>query len=411
MKVGSQHLSTSSELSNTFQGPLSVTFACSLAVLTMMIVEHHAPGLRQNVEANLLITTIIVSMDTGTSEAIYLVTVLRFLGSLTGVAVGLLIQAVELALISYRHSSLSLGGIIALRLVTLTPPIYACVYYMKRYPRYMTVFLLTAINCPAVVLSQRSHAALSIIIGTVFGSVTAILTWMIFDRSSSEKYLMHSCIETTHDILSLLQLGLDRPGMDLQTTTRLTEKIQANILSGEQAYTQYAIWRAWLCSKTVHNFDPIYDRLRDLFFRASLLAIKEESDESLQSFYGMISAPLRSIRMSMNEAKDKIGVIFDDDIDFEYRSKIVGDLIQQDFQDGIILNFESLSDTVALFDMTDVRHAQYMTEVILAIHAFGRLLEAMTQSILDIPEREREIARIHDSLRYLSRYRGEARPD
>ena len=368
-----------------------------------MIVEHHAPEFRQNMEASLLITTVIVSMDTGTSEAIYLVTALRFLGSIAGVALGLLIQTFEISLLSQRQTQLPFGGVIVLRLLTLAPPIFACVYYMKKYSRYLTVFLLIAINCPAVVLSQRSQAPLTIVLGTVFGSLTAVLTWIIFDRSSSETYLKESCIQTTTDILSLLQMGLARPNVDLTFTNHLKERIQTNILTGKQAYKQYSIWRSWLCSKTTHDFDPIYDRLRDLFFRASLLAIKEESDDSLQYFYGLIDAPIKSIISSIDETKTKIVWIFDEDIEFEHRMEIVEELIQGEFQDGIIMNFDGLTDAVELFGVEDQRYRQYIIEVKLSLHAFGKLLEAMIQTILDVPEREKQTTIIRDSLRYLFR--------
>ena len=402
--------STACDAFHTLKGPLSVTIACSIALVALMIVEHNAPEFRQNLEANLLITTVIVVMDFGTSEAIYFMTALRFLGSLTGIALGLLIQAFEIALISYRHSPLNLTGNIALRLLTLTPPIFACVYYMKKYPRYMTVFLLTAIHCPAVVLSNRSQGAVSVVIGTVFGSCTAILTWMIFDRSSSESYLKKSCAKTTLDILSLLQVGLDRSTIEPTSINRLKEEIQANIHNGKQAYNQYATWRSWLCSHTTHDFDPIYDRLRDLFFRASLLAVEESSDETLLYFHGIIGAPLKCINSSLERSKTRLHMIFDEEIDFVYRSRILGDLIQEDFQDGIILNFESLSDAAELFGVEEFRTRKYVLELHLAVEGFGRLIEAITESILDIPDRDSAKSKIYDSLRFLSRGKNTSTP-
>ncbi len=383
-----------------------MSFACSLAILTLMILEYYAPDFRRNMEAGILITTVIVIMDTGTSEAVYLLTCLRFLGSVVGVALGLVIQTIENSLLVSASLKLSSTGLLVLRLITLSPLIYACVYYMAKYPRYVTVFLVTAINCPAVVLSQRSQAALSVVIGTIFGSLSAIITSVIFDRSSSESYLTSSCAQTLRKIFSLFQLGLDRPQSNDAGISTLKEEIQSKILAGRHTYKQYATWRCWTCRETIHDYGPIYDVLDELFFRASLLTVKEDMDESLYYFYGLIGAPLRSIVSSIERWSPRIDAICNERLHMNQRSRIFEDLITRDYQDGIILHFVNISETVQEFGMNDSRYNQFLIELQLTIVVFGKLIEVMGCAFLEPSDHDYVVARVHDSHIFLTRSTG-----
>lgn len=371
-----------------------------------MIMEYYAPDFRRNMEAGILIATVIVIMDTGTSEAAYLLTCLRFLGSALGVALGLVIQTIETSVLVSGSLKLSSTGLLVLRLITLSPLIYACVHFMAKYPRYVTVFLVTAINCPAVVLSQRSQAALSVVIGTIFGSMSAIITSAIFDRSSSESYLTSSCAQTMRKILSLLQLGLDRSQPNDVGISTLKEEIQGKIIAGRHTYKQYATWRSWTCRETSHDFGPFYDVLSELFYRSSLLTVKEDLDESLYYFYGLVGAPIRSIVSSIEMVKTKIEVLLDHDLQYEKRLRVCEDLITKDYQDGIILHFDNISETVQEFGMNDSRYYHFLIELQLAIIVMGKFIEILARGFLEPSDHEYIAALVQDSYLFLTRSTG-----
>ena len=383
------------------RGPLSVSFACSVAIVTIILLEFHSPEFRKNIEANLLLSTVIVIMDMGTSEAVYLGTILRFLGSIIGIGLGLLIQII---IFQVDSGATARGPAVAgtIRLMALAPIIYLCAYYMRKYPRYQSVFLLTAINCPAVILSQRSYVALSVVIGTVVGSLAAIMTYVIFDRSSSDSFLVKTYSTTVQDVLSLIQAGLDRSRYEKQYIVILNTEIQKNMLMVRQTYKQYATWQSWLRLPTKHDFEPMYDSLCDLFFRSTVLAVDEQADDATHIYRGLIGAPVRCIVTSIDSIKMKLQDVFSGSIGPSERVTLLDDLVDSDLQDGIILHYEAILDAHFQFQTNEFRQQRFIMEISLCILALGNFMNLTTRTFLASEETERICTRINDSLEYLT---------
>jgi ribosome-associated toxin RatA of RatAB toxin-antitoxin module len=258
------------------KAPLSVTFACIVAMLTSTLIDYFKPGLEYKIKtAAVLGTTLLIMGEMGTSEKFYLKSTLRVAGVLMGVSVGLLYALLEDMLL--RHLEITPGKeaenpngwvMIVFRVGLMAPTIFVCCLLMRMFGKYSYAINVLAIHVPAALLAPTTAASIGIGMAAGIAVVSAVLALVLFDKFTTESLLMETNKSCITGVLSVFQLAVSGDPDNLDQFLEHTDAIHKSISSAESAHDTYVQWRQWTCRHVKHDFKALVKPTRPLFYQA-----------------------------------------------------------------------------------------------------------------------------------------------
>jgi len=292
----------------------------------------------------------------------------RVVGTLIGIGIGVSIEILEEIIeVHYRSASEIRSGrigvndrdwiLILYRLCTLTPIIYLCYAYTKKYPQYASVFLVIAIHCPAGVLAATLRSSLAVAIGAILGASIAVLTTIVFDRLSTESYLSVWSVEGINDTLTIFQLAITSDtSMQVQFETA-AKAVQRGLAKGENAFQQYTLWRRWTFRDVEHNFQALSDSLKLLLYRSYSLYVDSSEPcprtsgsvlfcDSCSLFDNKFDNIIRGMVSSLERIKEHMYIVFSKKTTSGERLEVIGNIIACNFQDGLVYGLQKLGEEI-----------------------------------------------------------------
>ncbi len=268
------------EESRIFRGSYAAAFACLLGMVVSMVFEYYRKGNQLEIDSSLVVTTIVMLMESGTSEKFYYMTALRMLGILIGVAMGMTLAILE-TLIESTYKGTTLRGLnhlgahhldwvlILYRCVSLTPIIFVCSLYMRSFPRYTTVFLMVAMQCISTLLSPTLRDATAVAAGSLLALVVSVISMAGFRNYSSESLLMETHKKVFADIVGIMQLAMRPPDMHSdEQFAKLTKAVEESFRLCDSSFEQYHVWRKWTGRNVDHDFAQLLVSARPLYYQS-----------------------------------------------------------------------------------------------------------------------------------------------
>ena len=268
--------------SNEWTGPLSVTVACLVAMCIVSSIEYFKPGRYLPMDAAGCVGTVLLIMDMGTTERLYIMTTLRVCGTIVGVTIGILLALTEKQIQSHyreagqlEHRVLGVHDldwvIILYRIVTVGPLVFMAAVMMKRFPKYASAFLVLSIQCLAGLLAKNLRGSIAVATGGILGSVAAILSVILVTRFNSKCLLKANAQVLLDEILEITQMAIKADSQHLSEFTAHAQSIHKIISHNDSAYDTYAQWRVWTRRECDPNLKVLISAARPLFYQSYAL--------------------------------------------------------------------------------------------------------------------------------------------
>jgi len=256
------------------RGPLSVTFA-SLGgmILTQLFWFYNIPS-SFTIRTKDVLSTIVMTMEMATSENFYIKSSYRIVGVLVGICIGMIYALIEQVIQRYLGiEKLGKGSdnewiILIYRILILGPTIFIICILMKLKPTYERAFNILAINIPAAMLAADIYESLGMFSAVGIAVVLAVLSIFLFEKFTTESYLMDTNRVCIHGVLSVVQLALTGDPADAEKFTKHSDSVHKNISAAESAQKTYTQWRSYTCRTVDHDFKKLVDPTRPLYYQA-----------------------------------------------------------------------------------------------------------------------------------------------
>jgi hypothetical protein len=307
-----------------------VTFAVLVGMILTQLFWYYDIPKSFKIKTALVVSTIILIMEMGTSEKFYIKSSFRLIGVIVGTCIGMIYALIEGVIQQYLGiEKLGTGTdnewiILIYRILILGPTIFITCVLMKIKPTYSHAFNTLSINvCTAAMLAADIYQALGAFTAVGVAAVLAVIALVLFEKFTTESYLMDTNRICIHGVLSVVQLALTADPMDAEKFSKHSDSVHKNISAAESAQQTYTQWRSYTCRHVDHDFKTLVDPTRPLYYQAYALywgnvsafhaeAYKanilfcDSREKYDQLFHGLINDHVRLIE----EIKNNLGKLY-----------------------------------------------------------------------------------------------------
>jgi len=256
------------------RGPLSVTFACLCGLAATQVMWYYDVPKAMKIKTAAVLSTIILIMEMGTSEKMYIKSTFRVIGVMIGICIGIVFALIESTVQKYLGIQ-SLGNgtdnewiILLFRVLVLGPSIFIVCILMKLKPTFAYGLNVAAINIPAAMLAKTIWQSLGVFVGVMMAAFLCVASLVIFEKFTTESYQMDTNRVCIHGVLSVFQLALTSDRSNGEKFSKHADQVHKSISAAETAQDTYAQWRRYTCRDVTHDFKALVKPTRPLFYKA-----------------------------------------------------------------------------------------------------------------------------------------------
>ena len=253
-----------------FRGPLSVTVACMIGMAIAMVDERYYPQSPFALRAGTVIGATLMLMDMSSAEKFYLKVFHRTVGTVGGVALGLVYSIIEKEVVKNNQYKLD-WVLIVFRICLLIPTIFFSGVLGKIRPHYSYPLVVFAVQVPGGLFAHSVQDATGIALSSVCAVLVAVFSIVTFDNFNSESVLMTTSNKAIQGVLCIFQLAVEGRGDKSELFTKTSESVHKAINSAESSISTYSDWRSLLCKSVDHDFNKIVRPLKPLFYQSYTL--------------------------------------------------------------------------------------------------------------------------------------------
>ena len=256
------------------RGPVSVTFACLCGLAATQVMWYYDVPKAMKIKTAAVLSTIILIMEMGTSEKLYIKSTFRVIGVMVGICIGIVFALIESTVQKYLGIQTLGSGtdnewvILLFRVLVLGPSIFIVCILMKLKPTFAYGLNVAAINIPAAMLAKTIWQSLGVFVGIMMAAFLCVFALVIFEKFTTESYQMDTNRVCIHGVLSVFQLALTSDRENGEKFSKHADSVHKSISAAESAQETYVQWRRYTCREVVHDFKALVKPTRPLFYKA-----------------------------------------------------------------------------------------------------------------------------------------------
>jgi hypothetical protein len=255
------------------QGPVSVTFACSIGMLLAFLDEKFLRS-PMKIEATAVISSILLVMEKGSAERFYITVTYRILGTLAGMSLGLAFSLVEDDISSSykdtgnrdRHDDD--WKLILFRTSVLVPVILTSTLLMKIFPKYAYPLVIFCVQTATGLFAENLGRATSKFTSSLIAIFIAVISVVTFDNITAERMMIESNSKALDGVLSVMELAVRGDPQKISEFQTYSDQVHKSISSAEASIETYAQWKTIRFKKVFRDFTLLVKPLRSLFYQA-----------------------------------------------------------------------------------------------------------------------------------------------
>lgn len=252
---------------------LAITFACTFGLLIALIDELYYPKSPVELEPKDVISAVLLVMDLGNAEKLYLSTMARMLGMISGVFFGVALSLIEESIwISYKDTKKERHEddwkLILYKASVFAPIVFSCTLLMKRYPKLGFPIVVFAFQVPTGLFARNIRHAASKIMSSLAAAFVSILSIVIFERVNSTAILTEANERAIRGVIGVCEIAIEGDPLKVDEFYNNSETVHKALSQADSSITSYSQWRTYTCRDTIKDFSILSKPLGPLFYES-----------------------------------------------------------------------------------------------------------------------------------------------
>jgi hypothetical protein len=272
------------------RGPVSITFACTFGLLISLIDQYYYPTSPVQLEAKDVVSAILLVMDLGTTEELYVSMVFRMAGMIGGVALGVGLSMGEQLIWNEYKASRKVWHeddwkLILYKSCVFAPILLTCTNMMKAFSRYAYPIVVFAVQVPTGLFAKGPQHAVTKIASAFAAMLVAVLAVIVFERLNTTALLTEANGRAITGVLRVCELAIEADPAKAEEFTEHSEEVHQTLTQAESSIQTYFQWRSLtLREKSKKDFTLLVRPLRPLFYEAYSLYWSNAQSYKASSF-------------------------------------------------------------------------------------------------------------------------------
>ena len=249
-------------LSWTFlKDPIAVCVAAIIPLIIAVAINQF--DIRTTFNYVYISTTVLLIMLFGSAEKILVLTVHRVVGTLFGVALGVLL--------AFGHGELVKNGTSHLvlyiyQLVFLVFVIFLIAFLTRIFPRYYDMFLLFAVSVATLIFSADLTVAYSRTFSVLIAAVSAAICTILFQYTRAHHMLFREHREAASNLFDICEYAISSEHREKHEFDKRTHHMRMSLNTADAVWDAYATWYKMTLRTPKYDFASLSEALRPLYY-------------------------------------------------------------------------------------------------------------------------------------------------